>query len=206
MHPREVAGRRTRLLDAAADLFAEAGLESTTVADITTTAGVAKGSFYREFDSKEQIVVGLKQRYADELLERGASIAARLGTDDIWLLTAEFIESMIDFDLERRDLAVVWERGPSALAAIEADAEQRLVDMIAGGIRVGIAAGTFVVEDPDSVAAILLHGIYGILRHAILYDENVDRDRIVAAAKQVAYGALAGGAPSAASTAVGKRT
>jgi AcrR family transcriptional regulator len=191
MHARDVAERRARLLDAAAALFGRTGLETTTIAEITHTAGVAKGSFYREFTSKEQIVLALKQRYADELLELGASIAARLGTDDIWSLTAEFIETLIDFDLERRHLAVVWERGPSGMADIEADAEKRLVDMIAGGIRVGIATGTFVVEDPESVAAILLHGIYGVLRHAILYDDHVDRDRIVAAAKHVSHRALA---------------
>src|SRR5438105_4265506 len=73
------------------------GLGATTVSDIAGKARVAKGSFYPEFPSKEHLVVVLKQRYADELLENASAIAARLGTEDLWTLTEEFIEAMVDF-------------------------------------------------------------------------------------------------------------
>ncbi len=54
--------RRARtqgLLDAAQKLFLERGLEAVTIDEITREAGVAKGSFYRYFKDKEEVVRAL---------------------------------------------------------------------------------------------------------------------------------------------------
>lgn len=52
--------QRTETICAAAlDLFLEHGLEATTVDAITREAGVAKGSFYRYFEDKAQLVEAL---------------------------------------------------------------------------------------------------------------------------------------------------
>jgi AcrR family transcriptional regulator len=54
--------RRARtegLLDAAQKLFLERGLETVTIDEITREAGVAKGSFYRYFKDKEELVRAL---------------------------------------------------------------------------------------------------------------------------------------------------
>jgi AcrR family transcriptional regulator len=55
--PVTARGRRTRalLVAAAAEVFAEKRYLATNIADIVTRAGVAHGTFYRYFDSKEQI-------------------------------------------------------------------------------------------------------------------------------------------------------
>lgn len=45
-----------QLQDAAVHMFLEKGIEATTIDDITTSAGVAKGSFYRYFSDKEHLV------------------------------------------------------------------------------------------------------------------------------------------------------
>jgi AcrR family transcriptional regulator len=51
---------RTRsLCEAAVGLFLDKGVEATTVDDITRVAGVAKGSFYRYFEGKPQLVEAL---------------------------------------------------------------------------------------------------------------------------------------------------
>lgn len=51
--------RTSALCRAALGLFLERGLEATTVDEITRAAGVAKGSFYRYFDDKIQVVEAL---------------------------------------------------------------------------------------------------------------------------------------------------
>ncbi len=49
--------RRTReLCDAGLDLFLEKGIEGVTIDDIVRAAGVAKGSFYRYFEDKADLV------------------------------------------------------------------------------------------------------------------------------------------------------
>lgn len=45
-----------RILDAAAKLFRENGIETTSVADVMQAAGMTHGGFYRHFSSKEELV------------------------------------------------------------------------------------------------------------------------------------------------------
>src|SRR6476469_3674042 len=49
-------GARARVLDAAVDLFARQGYDGTSVAQVITQAGVAKGGFYHHFASKEALL------------------------------------------------------------------------------------------------------------------------------------------------------
>lgn len=46
---------RERLLDAGRDLFAQYGLQKTTVSELAERAGIATGTFYSFFDSKERL-------------------------------------------------------------------------------------------------------------------------------------------------------
>ena len=53
--PRE-AGVRQRILTAAVDLFADHGYDATSVSQVITRAGVAKGGFYHHFASKDELL------------------------------------------------------------------------------------------------------------------------------------------------------
>ena len=59
--PRTERGRRTRraLLDAAAIEFGERGFHESSIVGITQRAGVALGSFYTYFESKEAVFARL---------------------------------------------------------------------------------------------------------------------------------------------------
>lgn len=50
---------RTRLLDAAAELFARQGYSATTIEEIATAAGATRATFYLHFAAKSDIVHGL---------------------------------------------------------------------------------------------------------------------------------------------------
>jgi AcrR family transcriptional regulator len=54
---------RSRILDAAGELFAEHGYDATSVADICAHAGVTKGAFYHHFESKQAIFLELRDRW-----------------------------------------------------------------------------------------------------------------------------------------------
>ncbi len=56
-------------MNAAERLFLDQGVASTTIEQITAGAGVAKGSFYLHFSSKEDVVGGLRQRFVATLLD-----------------------------------------------------------------------------------------------------------------------------------------
>src|SRR5829696_8541623 len=59
--------RRDQLLDAAEKVLASQGLASTTVADVAEAAGLAKGTMYLYFSSKDALVAGLRTRYLARL-------------------------------------------------------------------------------------------------------------------------------------------
>jgi AcrR family transcriptional regulator len=67
--PRTERGRRTRraLLDAAAVEFGERGFHDASISGITTRAGVALGSFYTWFDSKEALFRALVADMSDQV-------------------------------------------------------------------------------------------------------------------------------------------
>lgn len=62
---------KQKVLDAAAELAAERGISATTVDDIAASAGVAKGSVYYNFESKEalysQLITDALQRAATRI-------------------------------------------------------------------------------------------------------------------------------------------
>ncbi|MEY2969200.1 MAG: hypothetical protein RIQ64_1827 [Actinomycetota bacterium] len=66
---------RERILEAALDRFGTAGIDSTSLDDIARGVGVAKQTLLYWFPSKEELVVAVLQRVADELVvEVGAAV------------------------------------------------------------------------------------------------------------------------------------
>jgi len=53
---------RGLLLDAAAEVFIERGIQGASIEEITARAGFTRGAFYSNFESKEQLFVELLQR------------------------------------------------------------------------------------------------------------------------------------------------
>lgn len=68
-------GRRTRrkLLDAATNEFGERGFHDASISGITRRAGVALGSFYTYFESKEAIFQALVRDFSDGVKQAAAS-------------------------------------------------------------------------------------------------------------------------------------
>ncbi|KZF05453.1 MAG: TetR/AcrR family transcriptional regulator [Rhodococcus sp. (in: high G+C Gram-positive bacteria)] len=59
-------GRRA-LLDAGLSLAEEKGVGALSISAVTTTAGMAKGSFYQHFPDRHSYIVELHRRYHDQL-------------------------------------------------------------------------------------------------------------------------------------------
>src|SRR5512132_2839109 len=55
--------RREQILDAAARVLVERGLAATTMAEVAEAASVAKGTVYLYFESKAELLAGLRARY-----------------------------------------------------------------------------------------------------------------------------------------------
>jgi AcrR family transcriptional regulator len=187
--------RREDILDAGLRVFVERGIPNATVSDITAAAGVAKGTFYLYYDSKEALLGALKERFVDELIAHASSLFARIGRDDWWALADATVESMIDFMLEHADQCQVFAQEgmtPENYRTF-AECEAKLNAMFATGIAMGVEAGVFECDDPETTAAFIDHAIQGTLEHSMLYRgvESIDRDRVVRAGQQLLRKVLA---------------
>jgi len=68
--------RKNEILDAADELFAKNGFDGTSTNDILGKVGIARGTLYHHFKSKEEIMDALIERYSDQLLGAARAVAA----------------------------------------------------------------------------------------------------------------------------------
>lgn len=68
--------RRNEILDVADELFGQKGFDGTTTKDILEKVGIARGTLYHHFKSKEDIMDALIERYNIRLLGAAQKIAA----------------------------------------------------------------------------------------------------------------------------------
>lgn len=182
--------RRRDILEAGLRLLAEKGVAATKVADIAAAAGVAKGTFYLYFDSKEQLVAALRERFIEESMAYASMMYARVGRDDWQALVDTVVEATVDFLLEHRHYIEIV--GQEAMTPDVFDAcERKLIHLLAAGIKAGSESGAFDVGDPLMTASMLHWALSGTVFQAVLYESDPpDRDRIVAAGKALARRAL----------------
>lgn len=73
---KEAEVRKNEILDAADELFGQKGFDGTSTNDILEKVGIARGTLYYHFKSKEEIMDALIERYSIRLLETAKEIAA----------------------------------------------------------------------------------------------------------------------------------
>ena len=89
--PAEV--RREQILDAAEAVMLRDGLRQATVADIADAATLGKGTVYLQFESKEELVAGLRRRYVERIEEevRARVAEANDASETLGAFVASFI-------------------------------------------------------------------------------------------------------------------
>ena len=99
--PRTERGRRTRraILDAAADEFGERGFHEASISGITRRAGVALGSFYTYFDTKDAVfralVADMSERVRDHVTPAIRDVAGTIAGERAAL------PAFLDFEIGR---------------------------------------------------------------------------------------------------------
>lgn len=72
---KEANERKNEILDAAAALFAEKGFDHTSTNEILEAVGIARGTLYHHFKSKEDIMDAIIDRQSERMLSRARQIA-----------------------------------------------------------------------------------------------------------------------------------
>jgi AcrR family transcriptional regulator len=136
---------RERVLEAASEVFAERGFHGATVEDICERAGFTRGAFYSNFSSKDDLVLELTRRHAEEVVDRirAASKAEHASAEEVlravlaaladdsrskerWVvLTTEFTLHAIRDAAARRAWAAQQRRVRDEIAAVVDEAVAR---------------------------------------------------------------------------------
>jgi AcrR family transcriptional regulator len=160
--------RRERLYEAALELFRSQGYEATTVADITRRAGVAKGTFFNYFPTKDAV---LRYMGAREVGRLGAASLAGGGTSSLARLKRLLAALARSLEQDRDLVCLIFRRGISVAELLAGDAGGFSVQPTAG-LLIRQAQRTAEVNpdlDPDMLAA-ALDALY--LQQLVLWCES----------------------------------
>ena len=176
---------RERVLYAAVALFARQGYDATSVAQVITQAGVAKGGFYHHFASKEAL---LYEVYGDlitrQLAAMDAVLARRLASaETVRALIIDLVESTA----ASAQQALVFWREQHKLGDERTEqyrrARRRYHDTVTRLIREAQTAGSFAaVASPEMVT----FTIFGVINELPLWYRPQGRKRPAQIASELA--------------------
>lgn len=95
---KETNDKRMMILDAAGELFSKSGYHLTSMKDVADKAGIAVGTIYLYYKTKEDLLDGIYEYASSLLLERIKAELARL--DDPMARLRKYIEESIDFGIK----------------------------------------------------------------------------------------------------------
>ena len=161
------AAKRAAVAAAAASVFVERGVAGTAVSDIVRAAGIAQGTFYLYFDSKDDVLLAVAERFvADVGAALEASIAGPEAPAPVRLrslvaalaqLAASPTNASMTELLHRRENQALHDRLTEPLA-------QRLFVLVDAIVVQGVAEGSMVVADAKAAAWFVLGGLQSIER------------------------------------------
>ena len=186
--------RREELLDAAESRFLARGIAATSVDAIVAGAGVAKGTFYLHFDSKEQLLAALQQRFIDSLCSELQAAMDKRRPDDWRGRLGAWVVAGVDGYLNHHALhdLVFHQFRPEQRHTIH---KNTTVDQLADFLAAGRLAGAWSLEDPRLTAMMLFHALHGALDEVATHRSNVRRRRLTRALQSLFERAL--GLPAA---------
>ena len=155
------APTRERLLRAARELIEADGYAAASVLAIAERTGVASGTLYRHFASKEELFVELFRQVCDREVQAMRRVAAAMAPEDSH---AERLERVLGTFARRalRSRRLAWALIAEPVDPL-VDAERlayraRYAELIADALRAGVAAGELPAQDEALVAAALVGG------------------------------------------------
>jgi TetR/AcrR family fatty acid metabolism transcriptional regulator len=159
------------ILEAATGVFAKEGFHNAKIEDVANTAGVAHGTVYLYFKSKEDLLVSIFRENFRELVEYvNSEIQKESNAEDklrkLVLLQLQLTETNPDL---ASLMLVEFPQTGKFLSSDSIDDLVEYMDMIAGILEEGISAKIFNNSiDPKIVATVIYSGIQGIITRWVL--------------------------------------
>lgn len=149
--------RKNEILDVAEQLFAEKGFDNASTNDIINRIGIARGTLYHHFGSKEEILDALVDRMAREGLARARGIIADKSLPLLERLSGAVIALGIDSGAGTEVLEQIHKPQNALLhQKMQESMVRGVVPLISELIKEGNEAGIFKSDYPDEAAEMII--------------------------------------------------
>ncbi len=154
---KEADTRRNEILDASEKLFIQQGFDQTSTSDILQEVGIARGTLYYHFASKEEILDGIIARLTDLAVKRASAVANQ---KEIPILQ-RFTQTILQLNLEGEIGSEVMEQAHKPQNALmhQKMQEHMLAEVnpiITGLIEEGNDQGIFQTDYPKETTEMLM--------------------------------------------------
>lgn len=191
--------RREEIMLAAFDLFRQKGFAETAVGDIATKAGVATGTVYLYFQSKDHLLLAIHEKFHSAMHENIATLVSdyldRSGRGepvDYRELIETVIDEMAEYNRRFRDygeLCVKYIPGANLTEELY-EVNRRSVQFLAGMFHQAKEAGLLHASDPEMMAYLIHGSMMESIKGWCAYNDPPDLDRLMASAKELLKKAL----------------
>lgn len=176
---KEAAVRRNEILDAAEQLFVTKGFDKTSTNDILERVGIARGTLYYHFGSKEEILDAIIERMSETLVKRAAGVAAQKGKPVLERLTEMMLALNVDSELGHEIMEQVHKPQNALMhQKMQEGLLAGIRPLITGLIEEGIAQGLCQTDYPAQAAEMML--LYSNTAFDALAEHSRDEEKIAA--------------------------
>jgi len=144
---KEAEERKSEILDAAEELFAAKGYERTSTGDILERVGIARGTLYYHFKSKEDILDALIERINGTLIAGAKKVAEDQSIPVVERIVRTIMSMKVDSGEDTIGHEVIQQVHKPQNALMHQKMQQSLLDgvvpVLAGLVEEGNAQGVF---------------------------------------------------------------
>ena len=149
--------RKMEILDTAEHLFETQGFDNTSTNDILNEIGIARGTLYYHFKSKEEILDAIISRLTRQLLEKAKKLIEKKNVPLSQQLTLIMLKLNVSCGNFNHKILEQVHKPQNALMhqKIQAHLLSELTPLISTLIKEGIAQGIYQTDYPEEVAEML---------------------------------------------------
>ncbi|MCR5436692.1 MAG: TetR/AcrR family transcriptional regulator [Treponema sp.] len=149
--------RKNEILDAAEKLFSSNGFESTSMNDIQNEIGIARGTLYYHFKSKEEMLDAIIERIIGRMTENAKEIAA----DKSIPVLQRLVKTILSLNIKDHTVNFLMEqmhKPENALMhqKIQEKTEKKINPVIADIVKDGIEQKIFNTDYPDEAVEMVM--------------------------------------------------
>ena len=159
-----ISKTKDKLIDVARKLFAQKGVENTTMNDIAIASGFGRRTLYTYFDSKEEIFMSVVQSELDRLSDKLMGVAAKDTTPDqkIIELIYTHLNSVKETDYRNGNLRAEFFRDIWSVESVRKSFDRKEIMAFRKVMEEGNKLGVFDIENIDLTADIAHYCVKGL--------------------------------------------